>query len=492
MQNLNTKELRPFIKSNIPFLILLCILNLSVYFVMLFNNFVSADDLAGYVNNEALKNFGASIKTFTIGATVFSIFKNTVGNSPFPLHLHSLLLHMAVTLLVFILVYILFGKKAAAISSVLFAVHPVNTEVLSWISATGYFYNTIFILTSIIFYLLYRDRGNRKYLVISLTALIAGLILTRSPWILAVPPMLAVMELFIFNKSFKLKSLFPTIPYFGVIIVAAIFFFTSLAFSRVTELHNVYNLNPATATPWLNHLPFSIFMTFKLLAFPKDLSIFHEGQVLSLGFYRFMVFFSLALIPLYVVLIKKSRTAAGLITLIFVAMFPVFSPIQVAFFIAERYLYVPSIFFCILIALILIKIDTKFRNFALIATLILLIIYSARSITRTIDWKDSRHLWEASAQTDPFSARVFNNLGDAYMNEKKYDLSVKAFSRAIEIDPNFTDAVHNLGSTYMQMGAYDLAAQQYEKALQMNPNYVGADRAKQILQVLRERNLIKD
>lgn len=492
MLNLNTKDLRPFIKSNIPFLIILCVLNLSVYFVMLFNNFVSADDLTGYVNNESLKDFGSSVKTFTIGATVFSIFKNTVGSNPFPLHVHSLLLHMVVTILVFILVYILFGKKPAAISSTLFAVHPVNTEVLSWISASGYFYNTIFILTSIIFYLLYRDQNKRKYLFVSLAALTLGLILTRSPWVLAVPPMLLILELFIINKSFNFKSLLPTIPFFAVIVVAAIFFFKSLAFSRVTELHNVYNLNPETATPWLNHIPFSIYMIFELLIFPKNLSIFHEGQVLSLTFYKFMVGFSLLLIPLFVILMKKSQKAAGLLALIFVAMFPVFSPVQVAFFIAERYLYVPSIFFCVLMALILIKIDTKFKNFALITTLVLLTVYSARSIARTIDWKDSRHLWEASSKTDPLSARVFNNLGDAYMNEKKYDLSVKAFSRAIEIDPNFTDAIHNLGSTYIQMEAYDLAADQYKKALQINPNYVGAGRAKQILQILREKSLIAD
>jgi len=225
--------------------------------------------------------------------------------------------------------------------------------------------------------------------------------------------------------------------------------------------------------------------------FPDHLSIFHEGQIIGESFYTFMILFTIALIPLLFILLKRSRIAAGLLLLILIPMYPTFSPVQVAFFIAERYLYVSSIFFSILVAITLLSIQTKigdkYKHFALVATLLILSAYGAKTFTRTMDWKNSRALWEATSKTAPLSPRVFNNLGDAYSTEGNEDAAIGAFSRAVEINPNYVEAIHNLGTVYVKIGQYEIAEQFFKKALEINPQYEGAEKARQILEALQKR-----
>ncbi|GIW69507.1 MAG: hypothetical protein KatS3mg101_0254 [Patescibacteria group bacterium] len=69
---------------------------------------------------------------------------------------------------------------------------------------------------------------------------------------------------------------------------------------------------------------------------------------------------------------------------------------------------------------------------------------------------------------------VYNNLGDVYAKEGKYDLAIENFKKSIALDPSFADAVHNLGFVYLQKGDYDNAWYYLYESYKMNPRLYGA------------------
>jgi tetratricopeptide (TPR) repeat protein len=69
--------------------------------------------------------------------------------------------------------------------------------------------------------------------------------------------------------------------------------------------------------------------------------------------------------------------------------------------------------------------------------------------------------------------KVFDE-GVAFSRDKKYDDSIAAFHRALEIDPKCADCYYNIGFAYTEQKAYDKAEESYKKALEVEPNYTPA------------------
>ncbi|MDO8265544.1 MAG: hypothetical protein Q7T41_01220, partial [Candidatus Saccharibacteria bacterium] len=344
------KEITEFLKANKIFVLILVLLSVIVYGAILFNGFVSADDLDGYVNNQSLYNFRENVSKLYINPIIYSLFKITIGNNAAVLHLYSLLLHIINTVLVLVFVNTIFGKKIAAISSLLFAVHPLNTEAVAWFGGNSYLLNAILIFPTLILYSIFKKSGEKNYFICSVSFFVLSLIITRSVWLLVVPFIIGVLETFVFEKRVHPKSIVKICAYF---IPGLILFFSLNALTyRTTELQTSFELDYTKAVPWLNRLPYTFFKGTELLIFPKDLSIFHEGEIISTAFYGFMIFTTLAVLATILLLTKKHRIIAGLLILIIVSIAPTLSPIQVAFFIAERYMYVGSVFFTTLIAIL--------------------------------------------------------------------------------------------------------------------------------------------
>lgn len=64
--------------------------------------------------------------------------------------------------------------------------------------------------------------------------------------------------------------------------------------------------------------------------------------------------------------------------------------------------------------------------------------------SRIADYRSESKLWEATVQRSPEKARVWNNLGHAYLVEDRPDLAIPALQRALVLDPNLMRAEINL------------------------------------------------
>ncbi|MFZ5424675.1 MAG: tetratricopeptide repeat protein [Patescibacteria group bacterium] len=455
-----------FFRANIDFITILVVFCLIVYAVALNGEFIS-DDIPGFVNNPSIKQYPQSIGQFNLQNIIYSLFYNLFGTEQLPLHLFSLCLHILNTVLVIVLVSNIFGKRVAMITSLIFALHPVNTEAVSWISAINYLTNATTFLIVAISYVWYKNTKAYKWPVTPTILFFGMLLISQNPWSLVIPFLILLIDQLFLEKKINIKSAIKISPMF-LSIPLLLVFLQSVLQSKIELTGGL----AGRQEPLYKTIPYTIFKTLELLIFPKNLTIYHEGEPITTVKYNLMIIATIITFSLIVYLWKKNeRTYAGLIAMIFIAISPVFSPIQVAWFIADRYLYISTIAFGILVALFLLKLEKKTKNNALTLVLLTLLVvtYSARSIKRNTDWKTRKSLWEATAQTSPNSARVHNNLGDVYALEGNYERAVSEFQIALLINPTYFEAMHNLGFTYMRAGDLDNAETYLKKSYEINP-----------------------
>ncbi len=472
MKEFLRKNIGSEIKQHLPFLLLLSLLCWGVFFTALNNDFVS-DDIHHFVKNDQYHDFKniMNIKEFTATKFTYALSYSLFGINPIPFHALAIFMHNLNCILVFFFVLKVFKKrKVAYISAALFCTHPLVTEPLNWVSARHYLSNTTIILTCAFFYINFRKEEKRKNLWISLVIAALGLLLTRNPWTLTLPFFILIVELFFLDTKIK-RRFYPTF-YFGIaILFVGIYFFGRIQ-DRVDFMGSSIPTTPESSPSYINRVTYTTMSAARLLFYPKKLSLYPEGERVSNTFLlggQLVLIISLILFVTWIVHGKYKK--AGVLTSIYISLLPAFSPIQVSWFIAERYLYFAVIFFAIFLSSIIVKLEktAKLKNLAIYMTLLILGIYIFRDIKRGRDWQNRKSLWEATARTNPNSARVYNNLGDVYALEGNMEKSIENFKKAVEIDPLYAEAMYNLGNTYIQIGENEKGEEIKNKALELNP-----------------------
>lgn len=466
------KDVLYFFRVNVPVLALISVISLIAYINGLGGQFLSADDLSGIINNPLIKNFSQTFGTFHILSIFYSSLLNLFGPNPVVFHLAVLLIHIFNSFLVFLLVYLLAGKRASLYASLLYAVLPTGSEAVFWISGAGYIFLALFSFLCLNLFFIYRITGNRKFLFLFAGLYILSLFVLRTPWMLTLPFITFSLDVFysggtkvLVKKSWKiyLALLLGTFGY------GALFMLGSYK-SRMSALTTDYYFNSSESASLLKRLPYTLYKAVELYIFPIRLSFFQE-EVLSSGVYAFMVFVSVLLLGLVVYLFVKKNKSGALILAILASILPLFSPVQVAWFIAERYLYLGGAFFCVLLVSLLFKLESLLRvkNLAPVSLVFLISLYLVRDVTRAADFRSDKALWLATQKTAPLSYRIYNNLGDVYSKEENWTAAISSFQTSIKIKPDYADAIHNLGYTYMVMGDYENAKKYLLESYRKNP-----------------------
>jgi hypothetical protein len=475
--NVNHISLLKLIKSNLILLLVFGVIIVISYAGLIGSEFITADDTTSIVNNPLVSDLNASLAKLELTPIYNAVFFNLFNKSTLGFRLFSMFMHTINTFLVFILVRRLYSEKQALMVSFLFSVHPAISEAVNWISANGYLFIGFFTFITIILFVEYRLTKNSKFLISAAAIYIFSLFFFKSPWLLIIPLILIVLDFthFINKDGEKLKIPFMSLlkSYFPILGGGIIYGSYVYYQQYTTRLHNFGDLyfDPQKADPLIKRLPYSVYKALEILSFPNKLSIFHEGEIIKPFYYNSMVAVTImvALLIIYLFFMKKYRSF-GLIVIIYLSILPVFSPVVVAWFIAERYLYVGSFAFLILFTSILLKIEKKtFEKFAMMVVIIVFIIFGVRTVIRTHDFKTNKGIWLATLKNAPLSYRVFNNLGDVYTKEGSYEEAIKYFEQSVKLKPDYADAVYNIGYVYTLLPDFEKAQAFLMKSIEMNP-----------------------
>lgn len=447
-----------FFKKNILFIFLLIIISILVYLTSLPNEFAVVDDLQGYVENTEIRSFSKSLKTLHIQNIAYSLNYHLFGINPLPLRIFSLFDHVLASFFIFLIFQYLFNKKIAYISSILFAVHPVNSESINWISAQFYILMANFQFAAILSHIAYRKTHNKRYMYLTVGIITFYLIFFQHPWVLTAPLVIGIIDIFILQKKFD--SSFHKNFWLFLTPILLIYFIIRFPQTYADRMNgqSVQSgkvlMNEQALIPILESYPYSIYNMFRLYTYPKDLTIYYDGREIQsleklLMFGSFILYF-VALIYSF----NTNKKITGLLLLLPVCIAPVFSPVKVTWYITERYLYFGTGFYTAILALLFVYIEkkTSVRQSSYIIAAVIAILFSIRTIQRNSDWRSPETLAFATMKTSPKSVRPYNDVAGYYLMHNRVSDAKNYYRKALEMYPSSV-AMNNLGYIYF---TYDL------------------------------------
>lgn len=441
----------------------------AIYINSLNNGFVS-DDIGAIIKNETIGNFSAvfssifgSLQSF-IRFLTFRVFEL----NPAPYRLLNILLHTGSTILIFFILNILHKRSLAFFAALLFAVHPMLAEAITWISGMPYSLYSFLFLFSFYFYLL--SENNRRCYYFSVGLFFLACISSEK----AIPLFLIFA---LYEWIYKRNGNFwkNISPFFGTALILGIVFAGGFG-QRTAELESGhYQPGEETISPFAQ-IPVAVANYLGLLIWPAKLTLYHTEMRFSSGMYFLMSIVFLVALSALIYFFVKNKFIFFWLAFFFVALFVTLAPLGIAWIVAERYAYLASLGIFVIAAFGLEWLYNKLKSKGIIfekifyAFLIMIIIsLSIRTIVRNNDWQNEDTLWFATAKVSPSGQVIHNNLGDVYGRQGNFEKSVEEFKKAIEINPLYAEAYHNLANTYQEMNQKNLAIENYQKALALNP-----------------------
>ncbi|HET8759979.1 MAG TPA: tetratricopeptide repeat protein [Nitrospiria bacterium] len=110
------------------------------------------------------------------------------------------------------------------------------------------------------------------------------------------------------------------------------------------------------------------------------------------------------------------------------------------------------------------------RSLAPIACAVLLILWTSWTIERNRVWATDFSLWADTAAKAPANPRALTLLGIAYTDHGEADKALEAFQAAARANPDFHDAHANLGSALIGRGDLTGALEAFTRARALDPN----------------------
>ncbi len=486
----------------------------------------------GYLKNENYR---------PLSLVMFAIEVGTFGLNPAYGHFFNILFFAFCVILLLLFLDKLFERQktvVALIAALIFAVHPIHTEVVANIKSLDEIFCFMFAFLSLNIFVSYMKSGKMLYLLAGLGTLFLSYLSKET-----VVTFLGIIPLvfFFYLNEDKRRAIFMCA---GAVVVTGIYLFIRHsilsdygASTAAVEFIDNALVGASSTAERLATAFFTLGMYVKLLIIPHPL--IDDYGFRSIPYKSFGDIWVLLSVAIYVAAgavgvyrlfkFKKDPWAFGI--LFFMATIALFS--NVAFLMGsamgERFLFFASAGFCLLVALAIekwiLKAETSYDSFLKnkLAVGILVVIclsFSYLTFARNAEWKDNSTLFKTDLTKSPENCRLnyyvgnelienvlplekdtarrreiikegiaclnrcldiyykytdaHTELGTAYLNIPQYDSAEKQFKIAISQSPYQSIAANNLGTVYLRQGRFAEAIPAYKLAIQIKGDFVQA------------------
>ena len=388
------------------------------------------------------------------------------GEAPWGYHLTNVLLHTVNSLLLYALARDLLGEDRAALwAALLYASHPLQTEVVAWVSARGDLLASLLSLSAllahrrrrVLAYLLYAGACLAKETAIVLpvalflvdsregvaawckrhwgyAVALLGVLALR--WLaLADAPAGPVSTNFLADLGLwqRLGTTVAVLPRYLLLIVAPLHLSADYSYRSI----------PPVMSPWDLWFIAGLVCVAALVALPWVV----RSRLLVFA----SAFFGACLLPV-----------ANLLFLAPSGM-------------AERYLHLAMIPVALTwgwAGQCWLRKSPGQRHLIWAVVLVAVVLCGARTIVRNRDWHSDARLFAAVLSHYPDNARAHDNLAFAYYQQGQYARAFHHYQRAVAIQPTRLRAHFNLGILHSAARRYEEAIASFKNALVLNPTHV--------------------
>ncbi len=386
--------------------------------------------------------------------------------NPIGYHISSVLLHILVALAVYWLLLLLSRDRLLSlVAALLYVLHPIQTETVAYISGRPDSLAALCLLGCLISYL--KNLGSRR-LSFSILTIVFYLLALLSRENSVILPALILL----YHAAFRKKMDFPVFLILagmaaGYVLLRALLMDPAVVPTTLSErLPGFF----ASLTGYLKLvlIPMDLHQEYGFVLFrPDDLRVL-AGMLLAAA---------LLVIALRGALRKRGSLVFFSIGWFFIGLGPVSGIYPIKTYIAEHWLYLPSIGIFTLLAAGYVPLlrSARCRLPALVAGLLVLIFYGALTAHQNFYFSDPLSFYERTLAYTPSSARMHNNLGNIYFIQGRVEDAVRSYREAIALEPDYPNPYNNLGNVYYHSGEFDRAIPLFQQALRLNPYYAAAD-----------------
>jgi len=392
-------------------------------------------------------------------------------------HLTSVLLHVAVTFLVYRLARrLLRDDWTALFAAAIFGLHPVHTEAVAWISAVPEPLLAVFLIAAFFAYLNSRvtTPNRRAWLGVSLLWFILALLTKETALVF---PLLLVAFHLSFDEERKVsalrRGLMATLPYLALTAV-----YVGVRVRVIGEFAKTMTL-----VPWrivLLTWPSLLWFDVGHLIWPFALSEFYDlTYVLRPNGSNFVLPLAgvVAVAVALAWLARESRQAAFACAWLLIPLLPLLNlaALPKGDFAHDRYLYLPSVGFSMLAALALRRFAVGRRQawgvpvgqWLVAAGLAVTLEFSTAYQSRV--WKNDSTLASYGVTIAPANSLAWNTLGRAWAARRLFHEAEKDFAKSLALEPRATGPNYNLAYLCFQEGRFPEAEVYLNHAIALNP-----------------------
>jgi hypothetical protein len=432
-------------------------------------------------------------------------------------HITNLAIHIFNGFLVFLLITLTFETPSlkdsslkdrvpliALFTSLLFVVHPVQIQAVTYVVQRYMSLGSLFYLLSLVVFIKWRlvsleasrlkfkDLGTIKFGVYLFSLFIALLGMMTKENVFTLPFAIALYEILFFQEKWYKRLLF-LIPFFLVTLVIP------LGFIDLVNIHKPLNEILASVSRksyittkvsrWDYLLTeFVVIVTYlRLLILPINQNVDYDYPIYH-SFFNPQVLFSflflVSIVGLAFFLIYRYRNKVPATRLIsygilwfFLTLAVESSFMPMVDVINEHRLYLPVVgaLMAFTTSAFLLARHWEIQRPRLAKGVLpvligFVVIFTGATYKRNQVWQSPETLWKDVLKKSPNKARPYNELAVYLNRQEKYAEAIPYFKKAIELSPGYSYPYLNMGVSYMNLGQADKAMEMYKKAVKIRPD----------------------
>jgi len=492
-----TLAVRKYLSPHNPFFVGLLLLFLGlILFGNSFNYEFCSDDQMIIAGNPAIRNpnniphIWKAFNSRSLTGWSFAVNYRMDQLKPFGYRLTNLLLHVGVSFLVYVLAGMMLqaprgpGRELtersgliALLAALIFLLHPLQTQVVNFITQRTTSLAVLFYLTALICYVKFRTGKAVWSYVLAALAMLLGMF--SKEMIITLPLMLTLYECFFFKhdrRDWLLVGL-RLLPFYLLAALVPVL----VSFDRPDSILSLKSQLVGRPFNWQYFwTEINVLRTYiRMMLLPLHQS-HHYNYPLAEGLRDGSVIFSLgvlgAVIGFAAVQFRARRILTFCVIWFFISVAP--ESLHVCFVnkgvIYDHWVYLAMVGYAILMPVAAVYFLRELK--AVVPIFILFLVFlTALSYQRTRVWESCVSLWQDAVTKAPNDYLPYINLGVAQSRRQQYEKAIDSYQRALDLYKGrdgrvVAQILVNLSAVFGRKGNYSREIEFAQKALDWDPN----------------------